>query len=145
LFVLTASKGAVPEDAIAKIKSIMDGVIELTLVRHGRKALRYLSILKMERRRIAVDTAQFDIARGRGLVFHVSRVGVLHKKLVKVDLKKLLPLLKKERPSPPTTAKSETKAEPKSEAKPETERTDERTRKSERSETQSKPSVTKPR
>jgi archaeal flagellar protein FlaH len=141
LFVLTASKGAVPEDAIAKIKSIMDGVIELTLVRHGRKALRYLSILKMERRRIAIDTAQFDIARGRGLVFRVSRVGILHKKLVKVDLKKLLPLLKKEQPSSPTTAKAETKPE----TKPETKRTDEKTRESKGSEPQSKPSINKPR
>jgi KaiC/GvpD/RAD55 family RecA-like ATPase len=144
LFVLTASKGAVPEDAIAKIKSIMDGVIELTLVRHGRKALRYLSILKMERRRIAIDTAQFDIARGRGLVFRVSRVGILHKKLVKVDLKKLLPLLRKEEPNAPTNGKAETKAETKPETKTETKRTDERTKESKSSEPQSKPSGTKP-
>jgi KaiC/GvpD/RAD55 family RecA-like ATPase len=144
LFVLTASKGAVPEDAIAKIKSIMDGVIELTLVRHGRKALRYLSILKMERRRIAIDTAQFDIARGRGLVFRVSRVGILHKKLVKIDLKKLLPLPRREEPNAPTTGKAETKAETKPETKQETKRTDERTRESKSSEPQSKPSVTKP-
>ena len=145
LFVLTASKGAVPEDAIAKIKSIMDGVIELTLVRHGRKALRYLSILKMERRRITIDTAQFDIARGRGLVFRVSRVGILHKKLVKVDLKKLLPLLKKEDPKSSTLSKSETKAETKQEAKPESKRTDERAKDSKGSEPQPRPSVTKPR
>jgi archaeal flagellar protein FlaH len=145
LFVLTASKGAVPEDAIAKIKSIMDGVIELTLVRHGRKALRYLSILKMERRRIAIDTAQFDIARGRGLVFHVSRVGILHKKLVKIDLRKLIPLSKKEEPAAATASKTETKAETKPEAKPETKRTEERTRESKSSEPQSKPSITKPR
>ena len=145
LFVLTASKGAVPEDAIAKIKSIMDGVIELTLVRHGRKALRYLSILKMERRRIAIDTAQFDIARGRGLVFRVSRVGILHKKLAKVDLKKLIPLPKKEEPKSPPLVRSESKAETRPEAKPESKRTDERAKDSKGSEPQSRPSVTKPR
>ena len=145
LFVLTASKGAVPEDAIAKIKSIMDGVIELTLVRHGRKALRFLSILKMERRRISIDTTQFEIARGRGLVFRVSRVGILHKKLAKVDLKNLIPLPKKDEPKAPTAGQAETKPEPKPEAKPETKRTDERTRESKGSDSQSKPSVTKPR
>ena len=145
LFILTASKGAVPEDAVAKIKSIMDGVIELTLVRHGRKALRYLSILKMERRRIISDTVQFEIARGRGLVFRVSRVGILHKKLAKVDLKNLIPLPKKEESAAPGTKKPETKTETKAETKPETKRTDERTRESKSSDSQSKPSVTKPR
>lgn len=145
LFVLTASKGAVPEDSIAKIKSVMDGVIELTLVRHGRKASRYLSVLKMERRRIVIDTVQFEIARGRGLVFHVSRVGILHKKLARVDLKSLLPLPRKEESSAPSASKDETRAEAKPETKPETKRTDERTRDSKGSDSQSRPSVSKPR
>src|SRR2546425_5824423 len=87
LFILTASKGAIPEDSIAKIKNIADGVIELTLVRSGRKGVRYLSVLKMERRRIASDTVSFEIARGRGLVFRVSRLGILRGKLLQLKLK----------------------------------------------------------
>src|SRR2546421_6692298 len=87
LFILTASRGAIPEDSIAKIKSIVDGVIELTLVRSGRKGVRYLSVLKMERRRIASDTVSFEIARGRGLVFRVSRFGILRGKLLQLKLK----------------------------------------------------------
>jgi len=87
LFILTASRGAIPEDSIAKMKSIVDGVIELTFVRSGRKGVRYLSVLKMERRRIASDTVSFEIERGRGLVFRVSRFGILRGKLQQLKLK----------------------------------------------------------
>jgi archaeal flagellar protein FlaH len=87
LFILTASRGAIPEDSIAKIKSIVDGVIELTLVRSGRKRIRNLSVLKMERRRIVSDTVSFEIARGRGLVFRVSRFGILRGKIMQLKLK----------------------------------------------------------
>ena len=87
LFILTASRGAIPEDSVSKIRSIVDGVIELTLVRSGRKAVRYLSVLKMERRRIASDTVLFEIERERGLVFRVSRFRILRRKLGQLKLK----------------------------------------------------------
>jgi KaiC/GvpD/RAD55 family RecA-like ATPase len=86
LFILTATKGAIPEDAIAKIKSIVDGVVELALVRTGRRGVRYLSVLKMERRRIASETALFEIERGRGLVFRVSRLRIFGRKLQHLKL-----------------------------------------------------------
>jgi hypothetical protein len=81
LFILTASKGAIPDDSIAKIKSTVDGVIELSVVRSGRKATRYLSILKMERRKIAPGMIQFEIDRGRGIVFRASRFGMLKRRV----------------------------------------------------------------
>jgi len=87
LFILTASRGAVPEDSVAKIESIVDGVIELTLVRSGRKGVRYLSVLKMERRRIATERVAFEIERGRGLVFRVSRFGILRRKIVELKIR----------------------------------------------------------
>jgi len=108
LFILTASKGAIPEDSIAKIKSIADGVIELTLVRSGRKGVRYLSVLKMERRRIASDTVSFEIARGRGLVFRVSRFGILRGKLLQLKLRPGQSP-EKQAPSSVTPAKAEGK------------------------------------
>ncbi len=108
LFILTASKGAIPEDSIAKIKNISDGVIELTLVRSGRKGVRNLSVLKMERRRIASDTVSFEIARGRGLVFRVSRFGILRGKLLSLKLKPGQPS-EKHAPSAVTPAKAEGK------------------------------------
>ena len=108
LFILTASKGAIPEDSIAKIKNIADGVIELTLVRSGRKGVRNLSVLKMERRRIASDTVSFEIERGRGLVFRVSRLGILRGKLLSLKLKPGQPS-EKQAPSAVTPAKAEGK------------------------------------
>jgi hypothetical protein len=108
LFILTASRGAIPEDSIAKMKSIVDGVIELTLVRSGRRSRRYLSVLKMERRRIASDTVSLEIARGRGLVFRVSRFGILRGKLLQLKLKPGQPS-EKQAPSAVTPAKAEGK------------------------------------
>jgi hypothetical protein len=108
LFILTASRGAIPEDSIAKMKSIVDGVIELTLVRSGRRSRRYLSVLKMERRRISSDTVSFEIARGRGLVFRVSRFGILRGKLLQLKLKPGQPT-EKQPSSAVTPAKAEGK------------------------------------
>jgi KaiC/GvpD/RAD55 family RecA-like ATPase len=132
LFILTATRGAVPEDSIAKIRSMVDGVIELTLVRSGRKAVRYLSVLKMERRRIASETVSFEIERGRGLVFRVSRFGILRKKLIELKLRTPILSAKKEA----STVAAPTKAEGK--------RVDERTREGKSSES-SKASGTRQR
>jgi len=109
LFILTASRGAVPEDSIAKIRSMVDGAIELTLVRSGRKAVRYLSVLKMERRRIASETVSFEIERGRGLVFRVSRFGILRKKLIELKLRTPILSAKKEASAIAAPAKAEGK------------------------------------
>ena len=83
IFVLIASRGAISEESIAKIKSVVDGVIELSLSRSGRRAHRFLSVLKMERRRIAPDTVPFVIDRTRGILFRVSRLGLIKKRLLK--------------------------------------------------------------
>jgi KaiC/GvpD/RAD55 family RecA-like ATPase len=83
LFLLTASQGAVPSDPVAKIKSIVDGIIELSLVRSGRRVSRYLSVVKMERRRISPAAIPIEIDRERGLVFHVSRLTTIKDQIVK--------------------------------------------------------------
>ncbi|HET7405266.1 MAG TPA: ATPase domain-containing protein [Candidatus Bathyarchaeia archaeon] len=82
LFVLTASKGAIPDDSVAKIKTMTDGVLELSITRTHGKARRFLSVLKMERRVISSGVAAFEINRSRGLVFRVSRFGILRKQLM---------------------------------------------------------------
>jgi hypothetical protein len=88
---------------------MVDGVIELTLVRSGRKGVRYLSVLKMERRRIASETVSFEIERGRGLVFRVSRFGILRKKLIELKVRTPILSAKKEAPPVATPAKAESK------------------------------------
>src|SRR5438094_4238276 len=131
LFILTASKGAIPEDSIAKIKNIADGVIELTLVRSGRKGVRNLSVLKMERRRIASDTVSFEIARGRGLVFRVSRFGILRRKIVELKIRAPILSTKKEAPSVAAPPRAEVK------------RADERSKDGRNAESSPKPAGTK--
>ena len=80
LFIETASKGAIPEDAAAKLKTMADGVIELGIVRSRGKSHRFLTVLKMERRRISSDSVPFQIDRTRGFVFRVSRLRLLKKR-----------------------------------------------------------------
>jgi KaiC/GvpD/RAD55 family RecA-like ATPase len=80
LFIETASKGAIPDDAAAKLKTMADGVIELGIVRSRGKSHRFLSVPKMERRRISSDSVSFQIDRTRGFVFRVSRFRLLKKR-----------------------------------------------------------------
>ncbi len=82
LFILTASKGAIPDESAAKLKTMVDGVIELSIVRGRGRAHRFLSVVKMERRRISSSSVGFEIDRTRGLVFRVSRFGLLKRQLV---------------------------------------------------------------
>jgi KaiC/GvpD/RAD55 family RecA-like ATPase len=91
IFILTASRGAIPEDSIAKIKSTVDGVIELSVARSGRKATRYLSILKMERRKVAPGMFQFEIDRRLGIMFRVSRFGILRQRVGMLRLRLGIP------------------------------------------------------
>ena len=102
LFILTASNGAVPDDSVAKIKSIVDGIIELTLVRTGRHVSRYLSVMKMERRKISQDSVPIEIDRKRGLVFRVSRL-----KIAKDQLTKALPFYNPETEAQPKNTREE--------------------------------------
>ncbi len=101
LFVLIASKGAISEESIAKIKSIVDGVIEVSLVRAGRKSHRFLSVVKMERRKITSDTIPFVIDRTRGILFRVSRLGLFKKRHLK-------PLLQRKSPNTPPAKRYDT-------------------------------------
>ena len=82
LFILTASKGAIPDESAAKLKTMVDGVIELSIIRGRGRAHRFLSVVKMERRTISSSSVAFEIDRTRGLVFRVSRFGLMKRQLV---------------------------------------------------------------
>ncbi len=77
IFYMTGTTGAIPSDSLAKVKSIVEGVVELSLVRVHRQVSRYMSVLKMERRKISSSTVPFEIDRRRGIVFRVSRFKVI--------------------------------------------------------------------
>src|SRR6266478_2466623 len=80
LFIATASRGAIPDDAAAKLKTMVEGVFELGIVRSRGKSHRFLMVPKMERRRISSDSVPFQIDRTRGFVFRVSRFRLLKKR-----------------------------------------------------------------
>jgi len=80
LFIATASRGAIPDDAAAKLKTMVEGVFELGIVRSRGKSHRFLTVPKMERRRISSDSVPFQIDRTRGFVFRVSRFRLLKKR-----------------------------------------------------------------
>jgi len=80
LFIATASSGAIPDDAAAKLKTMVEGVFELGIVRSRGKSHRFLTVPKMERRRISSDSVPFQIDRTRGFVFRVSRLRLLKKR-----------------------------------------------------------------
>lgn len=84
LFILTASQGAIPADPVAKIKSIVDGIIELGVVRAGRHVSRFLSVVKMGRRKISPEQIPIEIDRDRGVVFRVSIFKTLKDQIAKV-------------------------------------------------------------
>ncbi len=84
LLIETASKGAIPDDAAAKLKTMADGVFELGIVRSRGKSHRFLTVPKMERRRISSDSVPFQIDRIRGFVFRVSRFRLLKKRFFDV-------------------------------------------------------------
>ncbi len=73
IFCMTGSTGAISSDSLAKLRSMVDGLIELSLVRNHRRITRYLTVVKMERRRISSEAVPFEIDRKGGIVFRVSR------------------------------------------------------------------------
>ena len=74
VFYLTGTSGAIPAESLVKLKSVADGVIELTLDREHRHAHRFLRIVKMERRKTISDPIPFEIDRRHGIMFRVSRI-----------------------------------------------------------------------
>jgi KaiC/GvpD/RAD55 family RecA-like ATPase len=107
LFIQTASKGAVQDDAAAKIRTMADGVIDLSITRTHGKAHRLLSVVKMERRHVASGSIPFEIDRARGIMFRVSRFSLLKKQLV-AFLKMHYPATGQQaRPSDPVSGKAE--------------------------------------
>lgn len=80
LFIATASTGAIPADSIAKLKALVDGVLELSLVRSGRNSMRFFTVVKMERRKISPEAIPFEIDTRKGIVFKVSKLNELKRK-----------------------------------------------------------------
>jgi KaiC/GvpD/RAD55 family RecA-like ATPase len=82
IFIFTATKGSIPEEARLKIESLADGVIELSLVKRAKSLTRFLMVKKISGRQISSVETEFEIVTGKGIVLVKQRLplGFLAKK-----------------------------------------------------------------
>jgi len=82
IFMFTATKGSIPEEARLKIESLADGVIELSLVKRAKSLSRFLMVKKISGRQISSMETEFEIVTGKGIVLVKQRLplGFLAKK-----------------------------------------------------------------
>lgn len=82
IFMFTATKGSIPEEARLKIESLADGVIELSLVKRAKSLTRFLMVKKISGRQISSIETEFEIVTGKGIVLVKQRLplGFLAKK-----------------------------------------------------------------
>jgi len=73
-FIFTSTKGSMPEDARLTIESLVDGVIDLSLVRKGKSLTRFLQVRKMPGREISSAETGFEIVPGKGILFLKQRI-----------------------------------------------------------------------
>ncbi len=68
IFIFTATKGSVPEEARSKIEALADGVIELNLVKKASSLSRTLQVKKMAGHQTSSVETGFDIVQGKGIM-----------------------------------------------------------------------------
>jgi len=73
-FIFTSTKGSMPEDARLTIESLVDGIIDLSLVRKGKSLTRFLQVRKMPGREISSAETGFEIVPGKGILFLKQRI-----------------------------------------------------------------------
>jgi KaiC/GvpD/RAD55 family RecA-like ATPase len=73
-FILTATKGSLQEDVKAQLEGIMDGVIDLSLVKKGKQFTRSLMVKKISERQISSNETDFKIIPGQGIILKKPRI-----------------------------------------------------------------------
>ena len=76
IFILTVTKGSIPEDVRSKIESMADGVIELNLIKKSNSLRRALQVKKMAGRQTSPVETGFEIVQGKGIVIRRQRVPI---------------------------------------------------------------------
>ena len=73
-FVLTGTRGSLPEAVESNLESVVDGVIDLHIIRRGRRLVRLLTVKKVSGRQIGFVEKEFRIVQGKGILFRIPRV-----------------------------------------------------------------------
>ncbi len=76
IFIFTATKGSIPEEARSKIEALADGVIELNLIKRASSLRRTLQVKKMAARQTSSVETGFEIVQGKGIVMRKQRVHI---------------------------------------------------------------------
>ena len=82
MFIFTANKGSIPEDARFKVESLADGVVELSMIRKAKTLARSLQVKKISGRESTSTETEFAIVAGKGILFKKQRIpiGILQPK-----------------------------------------------------------------
>jgi KaiC/GvpD/RAD55 family RecA-like ATPase len=75
-FIFTSTKGSMPEDARLAIESLVDGVIDLSLVKKGNSLTRFLQVRKLSGREISSAETEFEMVPGKGILFLKQRIAL---------------------------------------------------------------------
>lgn len=75
-FIMTASRGSIPEEARSKIESLADGVIEMGLKRKAKTLARTLQVKKVSGREITSTETEFTIVAGKGILLKKQRIPI---------------------------------------------------------------------
>jgi len=76
IFIFTATKGSIPEEARSKIEALADGVIELNMTKRANSLRRTLQVKKMAGRQTSTMETGFEIVRGRGILMRKQRLPI---------------------------------------------------------------------
>jgi len=76
LFIMTGTKGSLPVETESKLESVVDGLIDLKLVKKGDSLARSLTVKKLAGRQISSTETQFEISQGKGITFKKPRVKI---------------------------------------------------------------------
>jgi flagellar protein FlaH len=81
-FILTGTRGSLPEPVESNLESVVDGVIDLQLVRKGHRLVRFLTVKKISGHQIGINEKKFSIVQGKGILFKRPRLdlGTLQRK-----------------------------------------------------------------
>jgi len=73
-FILTGTRGSLPEAVESNLESIVDGVIDLYIIRRGHRLVRSLTVKKIAGHQIGFVEKEFKIVQGKGMLFRIPRV-----------------------------------------------------------------------
>jgi KaiC/GvpD/RAD55 family RecA-like ATPase len=76
IFIFTATKGSIPEEARSKIEALADGVIELNMIKRANSLRRTLQVKKMAGGQSSTVETGFEIVQGKGIVMRKQRIPI---------------------------------------------------------------------